>query len=122
MHCTPGERTRSTKDFAMNRFLLIAVYGSVVAISFALHMNDYGEEENTAVWVESLSDFDQNAEYGDLDKNRPEAYTDDEDEKRSSDPKWQIYWRRSNRRRTKQNSFGLRPLRVIGLRRRRRRG
>ena len=54
MHCTPGERTRSTKDFAMNRFLLIAVYGSVVAISFALHMNDYEEEENTAVWVESL--------------------------------------------------------------------
>ena len=27
MHCTPGERARGTGDFAMNRFLLIAVYG-----------------------------------------------------------------------------------------------
>ena len=44
MHCTPGERARGRKDFAMNRFLLVAVNGSVVAISFALHMNDNGEE------------------------------------------------------------------------------
>ena len=54
MHCTPGERSRGTEVFAMNRFLLIAVSGSVLAISLALSMTDYGVEENTAVWKETL--------------------------------------------------------------------
>ena len=54
MHCTPGERSRGTEVFAMNRFLLIAVSGSVLAISLALSMTDYGEEENTEVWKETL--------------------------------------------------------------------
>ena len=34
MHCTPGERARGTGDFVMNRFLLIAVYGSVFGIEY----------------------------------------------------------------------------------------
>ena len=54
MHCTPSERARGTEDFAMNRFLLIAVYGSVLVISLALSMTDYGKEEKTAVCTESL--------------------------------------------------------------------
>ena len=54
MHCTPGERARGTEDFAMNRFLLIAVYGSVLVNSLALSRTDYRKEEKTAVWTESL--------------------------------------------------------------------
>ena len=54
MHYKPGERARGTEDFAMNRFLLIAVYGSVLVNSLALSRTDYRKEEKTAVWTESL--------------------------------------------------------------------
>ena len=54
MHCKPSERARGTGDFAMNRFLLIAVYGSFLVNSLALSRTDYGKEEKTAVWTESL--------------------------------------------------------------------
>ena len=54
MHYTPGERAGGTEDFAMNRFLLIAVYGSFLVNSLALSRTDYGKEEKTAVWTESL--------------------------------------------------------------------
>ena len=54
MHYKPGERVRGTEDFAMNRFLLIAVFGSVLVISLALSRTDYRKEEKTAVWRESL--------------------------------------------------------------------
>ena len=44
-------------DFAMNRFLLIVAFGSVLTISLAEYFVDYEDEENKEAVKEAVSDF-----------------------------------------------------------------
>ena len=51
-------RPRRREDFAMNSFLLIAVYGATLAIALAFTFTEYGNEKNTTVYEKSLDDFE----------------------------------------------------------------
>ena len=51
-------RLRRREDFAMNSFLLIAVYGATLAIALAFTFTEYGNEKNTTVYKKSLDDFE----------------------------------------------------------------
>ena len=44
-------------DFAMNRFLLIVAFGSVLTISLAEYFVDYEDEENKEAVKEAVSEF-----------------------------------------------------------------
>ena len=44
-------------DFAMNRFLLIVAFGSVLNISLAEYFVDYEDEENKDAVNEAVSEF-----------------------------------------------------------------
>ena len=42
----------------MSRFLLIAVYGSTIAIALAFTFAEYGNEGKTTVWKKYMDDFE----------------------------------------------------------------
>ena len=51
-------RPRRREDFAMNSFLLIAVYGATLAIALAFTFTEYGNEKNTTGYKKSHDDFE----------------------------------------------------------------
>ena len=53
----PSLRPRR-EDFAMNSFLLTAVYGATLAIALAFTFTEYGNEKNTKVYKKSMDGFE----------------------------------------------------------------